>query len=59
MINNCQCCGKFPKELGMISCENDLCLEFGVEYFVYDWQALRVDKDIDSLAKLQEIDIVN
>ena len=39
-INNCAYCNKYPKVLELISCENKLCEDFGVEYFVYDWQVI-------------------
>ncbi len=38
MINNCNCCNKYPKVKELISCENVKCLEFGQEFFVWDWQ---------------------
>jgi hypothetical protein len=40
MINNCTCCNKTPKLRTLVSCDNNKCPEFDVEYFVWDWQAL-------------------
>ncbi len=38
MINNCKLCNKAPKINVVVSCENAICPEFDVEYFVWDWQ---------------------
>ncbi len=39
-INKCPSCNKQPKVDGYVKCDNDKCLEFGVEYLVFEWQKL-------------------
>lgn len=40
MIKNCPCCNKYPRVRTLVSCANEECQEFDVEYFVWDWQKL-------------------
>ena len=40
MINNCPHCNKTPKVKVTVSCQNDKCLEYEVEHYVWDWQAM-------------------
>ena len=40
MINNCASCNKTPKVKIVVSCDNDKCLEFGEEFYVWEWQKL-------------------
>jgi len=56
MINNCTYCNSAPVEKGMISCENEKCLEFGVEHFIWDWQSLKGNAlDIEKLTHIQDV----
>ena len=40
MINNCKCCNKSPKVKVTVSCQNNKCMEFEVEHYVWDWQSI-------------------
>jgi len=39
-IKTCPCCNKPPSVKIIVKCENEKCLMFGEEYYVYDWQKL-------------------
>ncbi len=40
MTNNCPCCNTLPVEAGLISCQNQKCLNRDEKYFIWEWQDL-------------------
>ncbi len=44
MIKNCPCCNELPVQAGLISCQNQKCLNHDKNYFVWEWQKLNKDK---------------
>jgi len=47
MINNCPRCNKHPRVNVTVKCVNNKCTEFGEEYYVYEWQALKKNNQGD------------